>query len=162
MNKSGELHTTNRSVSTSRRYALTIKIGLIQYLGPIFGVPGGLALVRLNPFHESMILWTIAGVVSVFLLGSDCRSRWICAALASLAIYIMITEPFLWCNDGSTLVYGILLLTPFILGVGPMVRSNAWSGVVGATLFVTVSLAMLTRNVFSKWSGVGFFHSWIF
>jgi hypothetical protein len=56
---------------------------------------------------------------------------------------------------------GILLLLPFLLGIGPLVRAGNWFGVAGSILFFAQSLAMLIHNGSCRMGGSGFFAAWI-
>jgi hypothetical protein len=154
----------------SRTYGPIILGCFLQYLGVISGVYWGLGLrYRILP-SRSEDLWPIFGVASVILLIRECRPisptspsrRWGSAMLACLAVYIMITEKFLfffWSEEAF--VIGALMITPFLLGVGPLLRAKAYLGVVGESLFVMTSSAMMTRNAFSLSGGRGFFTFWI-
>jgi hypothetical protein len=87
---------------------------------------------------------------------------YVCITLGSYAVWLMFVDPFfVWYVDDVSFAIGVVLLVPFLLMVGPLVRSGAWLGVAGSTLFVATSIAMLIRNGFSLTGGSGFFGGWV-
>ncbi len=86
---------------------------------------------------------------------------WICLALASYAAWLMFDEAFLWYSGDRDFIQGVVLMLPFLLAVSPLVRANAWLGVLGSALFFATSLAMLIRNGISQFGGSGFFRVWV-
>lgn len=113
------------------------------------------------------LLLVAEGLRFAILTRQDSRNRlipWACGALACIAAFILFVEQFLWLGGGSEDVFfgGILPLVPFLLAVGPLIRSRAFLGLVGIILFMMASLAMIVSNGFSLYGGVGFFSSWIY
>ncbi len=69
--------------------------------------------------------------------------------------------PSLDYSDGAGFVITVHLLLPFLLAIGPLVRSKAWIGVAGVIVFFATVLSMLIFNGFCLTSGTGFFTHWI-
>lgn len=153
----------------------TFWIAAIQFLTVILGVAWGLALVRIDSFHRSEQLWPLTGGVAVLFLGWDgvrfsLRKRpgsvtkvtpWLCAALACLGIYVMTTDPLFWYDGNRTFFVGVMLLSTFLVCIGPLFRSRAWFGVCGAALFSVTTLSILIHNGFEQRSGGGFTAFWV-
>jgi hypothetical protein len=86
---------------------------------------------------------------------------WACITLGSYALWLMYADAFLWYHDDGSFVTGIILLLPFLLAIGPLVRAGAWLAVTGSALFFATSVAMLIRNGFSISGGSGFVAGWV-
>ena len=90
----------------------------------------------------------------------------LCAALLLYAGWFynglfILDPPSLDYTDGAGFVITIHLLLPFLLAIGPLVRSKAWIGVAGVIVFFATVLSMLIFNGFCLTSGTGFFSHWI-
>jgi hypothetical protein len=84
------------------------------------------------------------------------RSMWVCLSLFCYLAWLMYTEPFLGYRD-IDFVVGVLLLTPVLLTMSPLVRYREWLGLAGAVAFFATSLAMLIHNGCPRGGQTGFF-----
>jgi hypothetical protein len=88
--------------------------------------------------------------------GQAARAACLCTVLLALAFTLMTKEPFVHYHNKATFVIQVHLLLPFLLAVGPLVRSRAWLGVVGAVLFFAASLSMIIENAYLRNGAAGF------
>lgn len=88
-------------------------------------------------------------------------SPWVCLALGCHAWFLMLVEAFLDYSGDADFIRGVLLLLPFLLAIGPLVRAGACLGVMVSALFHANSLAMLLHNGTSLGGECGFFEVWV-
>ncbi len=93
--------------------------------------------------------------------GLLCEFLFLYAAWYRTGLLGILPAPSLYYTNNEGLVYKILLLLPFLLATGPLVRSKAWIGVAGAVMFFASVLAMLISNAASWRSCFGFFGGWV-
>jgi hypothetical protein len=124
------------------------------------------------PF-SGFVEWPIAGMSAVLLLAveffrylsfASLRLRnpatpWLCLSLALLAALTIYVDPLVDYRGDITFMVGIYLILPWLLAIGPLVRSKSWLGVVAAVVFAGVLLSMLIENGCSLKSSSGFFSS---
>jgi hypothetical protein len=162
----------------------TLSIALIQYGVVGLGIAWGWGVAQaqrpqhLEWFHQfrwTALLWPCMGIAGVLLLLADglrfaCSSlpesrhksvSRVCVALgigASLIMVIGLVSGDI-DEDGIYFCFLSLLLVPFLLAVGSLVRARAFQGVVGLVLFLTASLAIIAYNGFQSSYSSGFFFS---
>lgn len=93
--------------------------------------------------------------------GILCESLLLYAAWFRNGLFGILDVPTLEYADRQGLVYKVVLLVPFLLAIGPLVRSRAWIGVAGTVLFYAVVLAMLVGNAFAQDWGCEFSGCWV-
>jgi hypothetical protein len=157
------------------RYLQTLQVSAVQVITVILGVSWGLAKLRPNFLLGDQRLLPLAGVISIGLLGCDGlrffllrhlastskATPCLCAALACLGVTVMLVDPLFWYDGNNTFFIGVVLVSTFLVFIGPLVRTKAWLGVLGAALFSVTLLAILTANGFTRYSGTSFWGTWI-
>jgi hypothetical protein len=157
-----------------KRLATIALVCAVQYaavgLGTVWGLGAAHGVRWLHGY------WSAAGWLAVLMLIVESvryfMSRqlgtvnpvtpYVCIALGSYAVWLMFVDPFfVWDVDDVIFAIDVMLLVPFLLMVGPLIRAGAWLGVAGSTLFVATSIAMLIRNGFSLKGSSGFFGGWV-
>ncbi len=93
--------------------------------------------------------------------GILCEALLLYAAWFRNGLFGILDVPTLEYVGRQGLVYTIMLLVPFLLAIGPLVRSRAWIGVAGTVLFYAVVLAMLVGNAFAQGWGCEFSGCWV-
>lgn len=76
-------------------------------------------------------------------------------------VFRILDGPSLEYSEDPALVGHLLLLTPLLGAIGPLVRSKAWVGLASVILFSTTVLSILIYNGFHNDLGIGFFSSWV-
>jgi hypothetical protein len=99
--------------------------------------------------------------ISSRLRQADPATAWLCLGLLIYVGWFMVGGVSLEFEDGDRFVIHIYLLLPFLLAIGPLVRSKAWFGLAGAILFYATALSIIIGNGFYWRSGGGFFYHWI-
>lgn len=98
----------------------------------------------------SLVTKTVPGVTYL---------TWVCIGTLGYSIIVVLLEPFLFAHNNQ--VYAApLLLAPQLLTIPYLVRAGRWVSVVGVTLFVFTSSAMIATNSYYIYSSSGFF-KWI-
>ena len=161
----------------NRRARLTLVVVILQYLAVLIGSIAGLSRVwRLYvywlpsaPLLEPRTSCAIAvlALVVEFLRQSvspELRQTrpgcaWLCLGCVVYALALMYLDPFAEFRGNSWYVINVCLLVPFLLAIGPLVRSGTWLGVIGVVLLYAACLAMITWNG-TSWQGYasGFLH----
>ena len=80
-------------------------------------------------------------------------AAWLCFIAAFLAVELMERESFVEYDDNLTVIIQFHLMLPFLIIIGPLMRSRAWLGALGAVLFYASSLSMIISNADSSGSG---------
>lgn len=93
--------------------------------------------------------------------GILCEALLLYAAWFHNGLLGIFDEPSLYYGGNQDLVFKILLLVPFLLAIGPLLRSRAWIGVAGTLIFLVVVLEMLVGNAFARGWGSGFRGGWV-
>jgi hypothetical protein len=168
----------------SRRLRSTIVISSIQYSALGLGCALGFALVYRVSVPSVVVARllqpeVLGGVALLAFLVEMLRYRWsprmrqahpntamLCEALLLYAGWFysglcVIGRPSLEYDGSVDFIIKIHLLLPFLLAIGPLVRSAAWIGVVGVVVLFATVLSILIHNGFSPMGGIGFFSRWI-
>jgi len=117
---------------------------------PVFHLEGPLAALAL----------AVAGLrvaASPRLRRTHRQRMWLCLSLFCYVVWLMYLEPFYDYRGDISFIIGVLLLTPVLLAMSPLVRCCAWLGLSGAMLFLATSLAMIIDNACSRGGCTGFF-----
>ncbi len=87
---------------------------------------------------------------------------WVCLSLFWYLVCPMCSAPFLDYGGDISFVIGVLLLSPVLMAMSPLVRYREWVGLAGAVVFLATSLAMMIHNGCSRGGMTGFFHAWVY
>ncbi|MFO0957258.1 MAG: hypothetical protein U0800_07290 [Isosphaeraceae bacterium] len=142
---------------------------LCQILAALVGAEWGLAAKKGLPWVYGR--WAIAGAISLLLLGmgripyplpkalKDTRPEAMALRLilASYAALLMGGEAFMYCDTTGEFLGAELLLLPFLLAIGPLVRYGEWLAAAGSALFFATCLSMALANGLMYYSSIGFF-----
>lgn len=101
---------------------------------------------------------TIRRYASSPLQKRDVAIAWLCLSLLIYVGWFMAGGVSLEFDDSNRFVIQMHLLLPFLLAIGPLVRSRAWFGVAGAVMFYVAALSIVVGNGFFWRSGKGFFY----
>lgn len=156
-----------------QRIATISLICIVQIAAAGLGAAWGLGVAHRVIWIR--VPWSLAGELAVLLMVAEgirqgvplasgkvpAAALGICAALGAFAVSLMMGEAFLDYRGDESFIRGLLLILPYVVAVGPLVRGRAWLGVAGSALFFATALAMLISNGFSRLGGSGFFATWI-
>lgn len=115
------------------------------------GISAGLAFLA-----EAIRHW-----ISLRLWSAHPTTTWLCLGLLVYAASYLLGGPSLEPRDDSDFILAFLGLLPFLLAIGPLVRSGAWWGMAGAVVFYATALAIIISNGFTRLGGMGFFYRWV-
>jgi hypothetical protein len=85
----------------------------------------------------------------------------LCLALCLYLVWLMCVEPF-FVYDNLNFIVGVLLVTPLLFAMSPLVRWRAWVGLSGTVVFFATSIAMMTQNACSRGGMTGFFEAFVY
>jgi hypothetical protein len=83
----------------------------------------------------------------------------LCFVVACFAVLLMVCEPFVGYRGSLTVIIQFHLMLPFLVVIGPLMRSRAWLGAAGAVLFYATSLSMIIKNAISRGGEYGFLYA---
>jgi hypothetical protein len=149
-------------------------VAMAQYLSVFLGAGWGWARIEHVVFVP--LPYEVAGCLAVLAIGidwlrflrtprlrdADPVPQLVLMILACYLAWLMMEEPFLYYSGDETFVRNVLLLTPLLLAMSPMVRWRAWLGLLGTALFFATALAMMMHNACCHNGGNGFFEHWVY
>ncbi len=159
-----------------RKNQRIVVTAVAQLLATTLGVSWGLAMARRVPidwFPAPWLLdWRVAGVSALlaffaewlrYLISARLRKAfpaisWLCLGLGVFAASLMLADPFVDYRGDESFVFGILLVLPLLLAIGPLSRAQAWLGVAGAVAFLATCLSIIVVNGANWRVSAGFFY----
>jgi hypothetical protein len=139
-----------------------------QYASVLGGFGYAWLAVRGRLPHPSYFTTAAAGVALLLVEGirgirrpSDRLTRWTAFGLAGYSLWIMHGEVFLFIGGQWDILWKFALLIPYLFAIARLARSPTWYGLLGASLFLATSVAMVTVNASTERGGTGFMESWI-
>jgi hypothetical protein len=157
-----------------RQLRMAMTVAAAQYFAAILGAGWGWAEVRhfagIPPASlEAGCLAAMAITIDWLRFLATPRSRsahpialGILPVLACFLAWLMAADPFLFYWGDRTFVWNILLLTPLLLAMSPLVRDHAWLALAGTILFFATSIAMMVHNACCRGGFSGFFERGIY
>ncbi len=114
-------------------------------------------------FAEVAVLFMLAGVGLSLVMktvdGAKYRN-WVGTVSLCYSVGVVFFEPFLLHRpEIDEIIVAVLVLAPLLVAIGYFVRAGAWVSVIGVTLFVFISSAMLAKNSYRIYECSGFFRS---